>query len=602
MSLDSAQLTQALRALYTYITRKPSNSSSASTASQLLDDDQFIYLQISLKRTPNRSSTKPHPLPLPHPLYTADTELCLITKDPPRIKEHPTALSTTTAPNAIKQYFTAHPVPGLNRVIAVTKLRKEYNRFKDRRELLALYDLFLADDRILPLLPAVLGVKFFDKKKQPIPVDLSRTAKEKSVQAALRCTYMYVPTGSSLQVKVGRSSMSRQQVHENVMGVIGRLVERLPGKWKGVQMVGVKCGDSITIPVYQSLPLQAIRGGGVDVVNGEEEAQEEDEEDAPMNGEEDDEDEDEDEVEEVRTPVSKAVEAGKKRKRDDAEEETKTPPPVSLIKTPTKTPVKTPLTKTPVQRTTTPKQTSGASASKRVVAMLQKDEADDEDEEDELEVTLHPDLLDDEEDEEPQPIVRSNKKARAVNGTPSSTPKRTAATTTPTKAAHTPATSNGKASTAPATPTSAIEASADKKKRRVETERKEPAELRSPLTHQPAAKAHKAKSSPASAPTVKRQRSVEETKEEQQEAAVTPVARTAGFIVSKTPATTRTASKAGAAAAIVEDDQEEQKSAVKPRGGVKKAVTGRLSLPANVDVEKRVQLKVAPASARKSRT
>ena len=217
MSLDPAQLTQALRALYTYITRKSSSASSTSSTPQLFEDDQFIYLQLSLKRTPNRSTTKPYPLPLPHPLYTADTELCLITKDPPRVKEHPTALSTTTAPNAIKQYFSTHPVAGLSRIVGVTKLRKEYGRFKERRELLALYDLFLADERILPLLPAVLGVKFFDKKKQPIPVDLSHAAKEKAVQAALRSTYMFIPTGSSLQVKIGRSSMSRQQVFDNVM-------------------------------------------------------------------------------------------------------------------------------------------------------------------------------------------------------------------------------------------------------------------------------------------------------------------------------------------------------------------------------------------------
>ncbi|MCJ1296735.1 AP-2 complex subunit alpha-2 [Xylographa carneopallida] len=609
MSLDSAQLTQALRALYTYIARK--SSSTAASTSQLFDEDQFIYLQISLKRTPNRSTTKPYPLPLPHPLYTADTELCLITKDPPPMKAHPTALSTTTAPNALKQYFAAHPVPGLNRVIGVTKLRKEFGRFKERRELLALYDLFLADDRILPLLPAVLGVKFFDKKKQPIPVDLSGAAKEKSILKALRCTYLYVPTGSSLQVKVARSSMSRVQVAENVMGVIGRLVERLPGKWKGVQMVGVKCGDSITIPVYQSLPLQAIRGSHSNGASEKEGADEEEEgaEDAAMDGvdeQSEQAEEEEEEAEAVKTPVNKAVEAGKKRKHNEAEEESTTPLAAKVNTTPAKTQAKTPI-KTPVaQRTATPKQSGGASASKRVAAMLQREEEDDEDE-DELEVTLHPDLLDEEDEEEQQATrtpVQSSKRGRQ-DSSAAATPKRAAAATaTP---VNTPATAKGRASAAanPRTPTAAAEPSTATKRRRVEEERKENAEAQSPASARSTPKSNKAQStpSPAASATPKRRQPFEESKDEQAEESVTPLRLTmkGNRGGRKTPATTRTASKVAPQVEEAEDEaqQEEQKSAPRP-AKARKAASGRMSLPASAGAEKS-RGKAAPASARKSK-
>ena len=603
MSLDSAQLTQALRALYTYINRKSANASpSSSTTTPLFDDDQFIHLQVSLKRTPNRSTTKPYPLPLPHPLYTADTELCLITKDPPRVKDHPTALSTTTAPNAIKQYFAAHPVAGLSRVIGVTKLRKEYGRFKERRELLALYDLFLADDRILPLLPAVLGVKFFDKKKQPIPVDLTRTAKDKSIRAALHSTYMYVPTGSSLQVKVGRSSMSRQHVYENVMAVVGRLVERLPGKWRGVQMLGVKCGDSITIPVYQSLPLQAIGGGGVDVPNGESETQDEDEEEAPLDGL-DDGDEDADEAVELPiTPASKAMEAGKKRKRNDMGENSKTPASATRTKTPLRTPGSTPLAATPTRpRSATPKQSNGVSAGKRVVAVPPMDEDEDEDE---LEVTLHPDLLDDGADDDQRPTATpklSNKKAKHSNGTAATTPRSARAHTaiTPVRAARTPAKSPGTASTAPVTPNTATEA-AGKKGRRAEDERKEAAEEQSPAATRSTQTASRAKASPATTP--KRKRSADEAEIEQSEETVTPVARRdAGSSAQRTPATTRTASKASEPVVHAEQDENEQTAMVRPASKARKEASGRLSLPAKVAAVKSAKTKAAPASTRKSK-
>jgi hypothetical protein len=41
------------------------------------------------------------------------------------------------------------------------------------RQLLSTYDLFMCDDRILPILPAAIGKKFFEKKKHPIPVSIT---------------------------------------------------------------------------------------------------------------------------------------------------------------------------------------------------------------------------------------------------------------------------------------------------------------------------------------------------------------------------------------------------------------------------------------------
>jgi len=53
----------------------------------------------------------------------------------------------------------------LQQIIGVTKLRQKYKQFADRRQLLSNYQLFMADARIIPLLPALLGKKFFEKKR-----------------------------------------------------------------------------------------------------------------------------------------------------------------------------------------------------------------------------------------------------------------------------------------------------------------------------------------------------------------------------------------------------------------------------------------------------
>ena len=262
MPLDSEQLKQGLRALYGFIASKAASAPSTARL-PLFEEDEFIYLQISLKKTPAKASTKPARIPLQHSLYAADTECCLIIKDPERAAAASTSASSSSSSAGIKEYFAAHPVPGLTRILTVHKLRSEYSRFKDRRELLQLYDLFLADDRVLPVLPAVLGSKFFDKKKQPMPVDLRLRDKAREVQAALSSTAMFVPAGSCLVLRVGRTSFSRQQVEDNVAGCVEAVVHRLPGKWRNVQMVGLKTRDSITIPVYASLPLQEIKGAPV---------------------------------------------------------------------------------------------------------------------------------------------------------------------------------------------------------------------------------------------------------------------------------------------------------------------------------------------------
>lgn len=50
-------------------------------------------------------------------------------------------------------------------MIGLEKLRTKFKQYEAKRQLLNMYDLFIADDRILPLLRKLLGVKFFERKK-----------------------------------------------------------------------------------------------------------------------------------------------------------------------------------------------------------------------------------------------------------------------------------------------------------------------------------------------------------------------------------------------------------------------------------------------------
>lgn len=89
--------------------------------------------------------------PIAHPLVDPRTSpICLITKDPQR---------------EYKDLLEAHGVKFISRVVGIEKLKGKFKPFEARRALLKENGMFLADERVVPLLPKLLGVKWFNAKK-----------------------------------------------------------------------------------------------------------------------------------------------------------------------------------------------------------------------------------------------------------------------------------------------------------------------------------------------------------------------------------------------------------------------------------------------------
>lgn len=89
--------------------------------------------------------------PIVHPLVDPRTSsICLITKDPQR---------------EYKDLLEKHSIKFISRVVGVEKLKGKFKPFEARRLLLKENGLFLADERVIPLLPGLLGNAFFKAKK-----------------------------------------------------------------------------------------------------------------------------------------------------------------------------------------------------------------------------------------------------------------------------------------------------------------------------------------------------------------------------------------------------------------------------------------------------
>ena len=262
--MDPAQVSLAVRALLKHTSLQARAKSSGR--SQLLGaEDQHISLIVGLRSTPDPTgrANKPRSVALPHSLHSEeDFEVCLIVKDGcagevvARIEEASEASDS----------LEVAPLACVTKVLTLSKLRAEYSQHAQRRTLCSSYDLFLVDDRIVPLMPKALGKIFYIKKMQPIPITIARRGKivgAPALSAAVTrhrsSTFAYVGGGSCSNVRVAKTDFSAEQICENIIAAATTTVEKfVPRRWKNVMSLHIKTQDSIALPVYNALPDAAV--------------------------------------------------------------------------------------------------------------------------------------------------------------------------------------------------------------------------------------------------------------------------------------------------------------------------------------------------------
>ena len=200
--VESALLNKAVNALLKYHQTK----ASSEKKSLLLGDEQAIHVQFNLVRVPEKTSlsSKPIRIEVPHSLHKLNSvedddedndkleeaEVCIIVKDS----------SKEWVQTLISQF--PKEMSYIKKVLSLTSLRKKYSQYQDRRTLCNTYSLFLVDDSILPMVGKLLGKSFFMKKKQPVPVKLSR--KESlpfAIEKCIKSTFMTIGAGTCLSVR-----------------------------------------------------------------------------------------------------------------------------------------------------------------------------------------------------------------------------------------------------------------------------------------------------------------------------------------------------------------------------------------------------------------
>lgn len=270
--LDRDQIERAVRSLLAF-----SNKSDLDLASEK------IVVQIGLKRTIGARAEKPFVVNVPHPMRE-EKSACLLVKDAdkPWIKafvvegQAPGQKSTLTkldgtraARMARRQEPSRASLKGesdegskiVEKVISLSKLRTSYARYEERRKLRDSYDVFFADDRILPMLTPVLGKTFFSRKKQPIPVRCNKSL-PKQIENALNSTSCVLRPGNCVALRVAHADMPVEHIVDNVFEACDFLVtQKIPKQWTTVLNVSLKTPSSASLPVYSAASSEGLLEG-----------------------------------------------------------------------------------------------------------------------------------------------------------------------------------------------------------------------------------------------------------------------------------------------------------------------------------------------------
>merc|ERR1719319_461951 len=213
-------------------------------------EGEKISLQISGIKLPRVNDSQIIKIRLPHTPLPQSRDVCLIVKDLEK--------GIKSDHEATVQHFQSlladKGIDQITQVISLRELKVEYKQFEAKTQLCHRFDLFLADARIIRLLPQFLGKPFYKRKKLPIQIDLnSKDLKAEVDKALMTSTLPLKHTGSCSSVSVGYSTLTKEQLIDNTLAVLKAVVDKFPGGWANVRSVYVKSQSTPSLPLYVTL-------------------------------------------------------------------------------------------------------------------------------------------------------------------------------------------------------------------------------------------------------------------------------------------------------------------------------------------------------------
>ena len=247
--IDKKQILSAIKVVKSLYAAQKTGTSDLFELSK----NPFVYMNFIVNKLPDVNYYKDTKLQLANSIHgkAFETRALFITTN--EFKE---------ANSAVLKEFA-----GDWKFIRYEKIKKNFKEYKDKRGLLNNYDLFFCDKALVGTLKKSLGTKFFERKKYPVPVDVSPLKTDAPVtkqqlgeflgQLTDNCTYLHLGQGTEFSVKIGRSEkMADIDVLKNALSAFKEIVRVFKGlglSLKNIRRVVIRAEQSESLPVYSYL-------------------------------------------------------------------------------------------------------------------------------------------------------------------------------------------------------------------------------------------------------------------------------------------------------------------------------------------------------------
>merc|ERR1711916_167707 len=239
-SVSSKKLKKACGALAKYLSEVAEKDEGMEAL--IGAEETPVYVTVNMVHAPRAPRVNPYTIKIPHTMLDDDSDVYVIVKNP--VSAYDEKIEDAAAELGVTSTIHVVDLEGLERVTYT---------FEAQRVLLASYDLFLGDKRILAMLGRKLGKKFFVKKKLPIGLELSGSRLKASLATALSSTQLYLRKGVTVSVPIGFASWSAEKLAANAEAVIDAASSYIvPGGWDNIRSIAVKGRNSIPLFVFKA--------------------------------------------------------------------------------------------------------------------------------------------------------------------------------------------------------------------------------------------------------------------------------------------------------------------------------------------------------------
>jgi len=251
-NLDKTKILDFVTALLKIHEEKQSNDVDDKTGekrSQLFGAEETpVNLQISGIKIAKESRKHLLKIALPHIPLADNKDVCIFVKD----LQKGLKVDHEDSVNHFKDLISSQGVE-VSSVIPLRELKVEYKAFEAKTALCHRHEAFLADEKILRLLPKFLGKAFYSRRKFPLPINLTSKNLSKDVEKALRTVVVPLSNkGTCSMVRIGNTSMKPSFLVDNILQATEILAKKYPGGWKNIRSIHLKTETSMSIPIHIS--------------------------------------------------------------------------------------------------------------------------------------------------------------------------------------------------------------------------------------------------------------------------------------------------------------------------------------------------------------